>query len=149
MEKQEGKGRKIIRGTALGLITLCILAEGTLYIYDKNVNHFAEYCKLNKLFGAKHQITVINKEGSKDGISARLESGRAILKDIIEPLKTDNEDGTITYSAPANYMLEGDKAVKTVIYESASDSIVLSKVDPETGKKFDYSVIPVLRKGSK
>ena len=139
-EEKSSKSGKIKRYAAYGLVSVCLLAGTALHIIDANIDHLHEYCPLNNVFGVEHQVGRINKEYKNQGITARYVEDSYITEDIIQAIQKTKDDGTIVYSAPSGYSLEGGKAVKSIAHYGKS--IVLSQSTDGNESK-DYYGIPV------
>lgn len=130
MEKKVDKKRVV--KFAAGLLTLAFGIGSGVHIYDSNIDHLNEYCPLNNVFGAQHQVHEINNEYAVYGINAfYAENGEVQLASA--PKKTE-KDGKIVYTAPIGYELSNGQIVKNVGFEELEkdkeDAIVLTYGTP-------------------
>ena len=118
--KKEINKKEIVKFAASGLLTIVF----GLHIYDSNIDHTNEYCPLNNIFGAQHQIHEINNRYAAYGINAfYAENGE--VQFVSSPIKTEY-DGKTIYTVPSGYILYNGKVVKTVKYTDGEEAIVLT-----------------------
>ncbi len=131
MEKKVDK-KRIVKFAAAGLLTATLATGIGLHIYDSNIDHLNEYCPLNNIFGAQHQVHEINNEYAVYGINAfYAENGRAQL--VSAPMISE-KDGKTIYTAPIGYELSNGQVVKNVGFDELEkdkeDAIVLTSGTP-------------------
>ena len=125
MEKKINK-KKIVKYAAAGLLTVALVGTGIeLHLYDSNIDHLNEYCPLNNVLGAQHQVHEVNNKYAVYGINA-FYTANGEVQLVSAPMKKEI-DGKIVYMAPSGYVLSDGKAVKTIKYTDVEKAIVITE----------------------
>ena len=125
-----------------GIILLSALIADGIALYDSTIDHTSEICPITKICNIipnnvesedgciiptgiyVHQIPEMKKDFAEKGIhDCEISYGRVYTKkidtEIVDPTIVKNEDGTITYYAPAGFRLinteDGVKCKKDIV----------------------------------
>lgn len=132
--------KNIKKYAASGLLAAYLLTMTGFEIHDTSVDHSEELCPITRILNVipnmsktsdvptgieLHQIPQIKKEFKDKGIkNVEASYGETVQKeelvDIVLPTLVKNEDGSVSYQAPANYILttngNGDVVCKKTTY---------------------------------
>lgn len=114
------KRENIKRNIAAIALVATLVTGGASIAVESNVDHIHEYCPFCNVLGMKHQADAINSYkkyadyvAEYPGYTLLSPKATKTSTQTIDATKHVDENGLVTYTAPAGYVLQGDKAIKT------------------------------------
>ena len=116
------KKENIKKNIAAIALVATLVTGGAGIAIEANVDHIHEYCPLCNVLGMKHQADAINSYkkyadyvAEYPGYTLLSPKATKTSTQTIDATKHVDENGLVTYTAPAGYTLQGDKAFRTTI----------------------------------
>ena len=116
------KKENIKKNIAAIALVATLVTGGTSIAVEANVDHIHEYCPFCNVLGMKHQADAINSYkkyadyvAEYPGYTLLSPKATKTSTQTIDATKHVDENGLVTYTAPAGYTLQGDKAFRTTI----------------------------------